>query len=238
MGNIVENLNQINIIKEEIKTSIVNKGGDLTGKHFADYPEAIDNLPSGGGGIEEVSTEAAMDAKVAPENDGKYYKYTGSGTKYKNGDIYLVIGNSYAVDLNSQWRAATVTNPDASLYEMYESNSNYHVANGYACMKVTISGYTNFSIYINSYAESSFDYTIAFNLDVAKPTSLPSSSTSGVKAHTSGKQYNPSGSVSSNYTKVDYTCDGGEHFFWIVYRKDGSADSNNDRGYILIPKNQ
>lgn len=185
-----------------------------------------------------MSTESAMNGKLINENEGKYYKYTGIGTKYKNGDIYLVISSSYAVDLNSQWRVATVTNPDASLYEMYESNSNWHVANGYACIKVTISGYTNFTIYINSYAESNYDYTIAFDLDVAKPTSLPSDTTSGVKDHTKGKQYDPSGNVSSNYTKVDYTCDGGEHFFWIVYRKDSSADSNNDRGYILIPKNQ
>lgn len=49
MTNIVENLNKINTIKEEIKTSIVNKGGDLSGKHFEDYPSVIDNLPSGGG---------------------------------------------------------------------------------------------------------------------------------------------------------------------------------------------
>lgn len=48
MGNIVENLNRINTIKENIKTSIVNKGGDLTGKHFEDYSVAIGNLPGGG----------------------------------------------------------------------------------------------------------------------------------------------------------------------------------------------
>lgn len=68
---------------------------------------------------------------------------------------------------------------------MYESNSNYNVNNGYAKMYVRISGYDTFKLYIRSYAESNYDYTIAFNADV-DVTSNPSSSTTGVKAHTSG----------------------------------------------------
>jgi len=52
-------------------------------------------------------------------------------------------------------------------------------------MYVRIDGYDTFSLYIRSYAESSYDYTLAFNLDV-DVTSNPSTSTSGVKAHTSG----------------------------------------------------
>ena len=52
-------------------------------------------------------------------------------------------------------------------------------------MYVRISGYDTFKLYIRSYAESNYDYTIAFNADV-DVTSNPSSSTTGVKAHTSG----------------------------------------------------
>jgi hypothetical protein len=95
---------------------------------------------------------------------------------------------SYTVDLNGQWRQSTSqTNPDPSLYDgVFESNSNYNVHNGYAKMYVRIEGYDEFTLYIRSYAESSYDYTIAFNPDV-NVTSNPSSSSSGVKAHTSGK---------------------------------------------------
>ena len=70
---------------------------------------------------------------------------------------------------------------------VYESNSNYNVNNGFAKMYVRISGYDEFTIYIRSYGESGYDYTLAFNPDV-DVTSNPSTSTSGVKAHTSGKQ--------------------------------------------------
>ena len=69
---------------------------------------------------------------------------------------------------------------------MYESSSNYNVGNGYAKMYARIVGYETFSIYIRSYAESNCDYVVAMNVDT-DVTSLPSASTSGVKASTSGK---------------------------------------------------
>ena len=70
---------------------------------------------------------------------------------------------------------------------VYESNSNYNVGNGFAKMYVRISGYNEFTIYIRSYGESNYDYTLAFNPDV-DVTSNPAYSTSGVKAHTRGNQ--------------------------------------------------
>lgn len=70
------------------------------------------------------------------------------------------------------------------------------------------------------------------NLDV-DVTSNPSSGTSGVKAHTSGKQ--SSDQSINGYTKVEYNnIDGGEHFICVAYRKDGSVDEGNDQGYVLI----
>ena len=70
---------------------------------------------------------------------------------------------------------------------VYESNSNYHVDNGFAKMYVRISGYNEFTIYIRSYAESYYDYTLAFNPDI-DVTSNPSYNISGVKASTYGNQ--------------------------------------------------
>ena len=144
---------------------------------------------------------------------------------------------SFTVDLNNQWRLSTSqTNPDPALYDgVYESFSNHHVQSGYAKMYVRLQGYTNFRIYIRSYAETYYDYTIAFNPDV-DVSSLPSVTTTGAKASTRGNQH--SGQSISDYTPVDYTLDGGEHFILIVYRKDSSADAGNDRGYVLIPEEQ
>ena len=152
---------------------------------------------------------------------------------------------SYEVSLNDQWYLMTggstdpngksspyQSNPDSTVYDgVYASYSNYHVANGWAKMRITFSGYDTFTFYIRSYAESNYDYVVAGKLDQSI-TSLPSYSTG--QYHTRGNQ--KSGQAISNYTACTYSTDGGSHFIDVVYRKDGSADTNNDRGYVLIPK--
>lgn len=178
------------------------------------------------------------------EADGTGIKYSADSTAPSQDSLTLyafysaVALKSYTVDLNGQWRqSASQTNPDSVMYDgVYESNSNYNVNNGFAKMYIRISGYDEFTIYIRSYGESSYDYTLTFNPDV-DVTSNPSTSTSGVKSHTSGNQQ--SGQAIGNYTKVTYTnLAGKDHFICIVYRKDGSVNDGNDRGYVLIPKEQ
>ena len=74
------------------------------------------------------------------------------------------------------------------------------------------------------------------NLDI-DVTSNPSYNMTGVKAHTYGNQQ--SSTAIGSYTKVEYNnIDGGEHFICVAYRKDVSVNSGNDRGYLLIPKEQ
>ena len=147
---------------------------------------------------------------------------------------------NYEVILNDQWQASSKTNPDPSKYDgVYESFSNHNIGSKAAVMYIKIKGYSSFTIYIRSYAESSYDYTVAFNLDTYTPsnplTSNPSSSTSGVKAHTSRKQN--SGTAIGSYTKVEYAgIDGKEHYICVAYRKDGSVNSGDDRGYVLVEK--
>ena len=136
---------------------------------------------------------------------------------------------SLDVDLNNQWIASTKT---LDGYNVYMSNSNHNVNNGYASMKFKFKGQPNFKLWINSYAESSFDYTIAWDLDVDYPTSNPSNGSTGVKATTSGKQYNPTNITA--FTEVDYSNDGGEHFVVVTYRKDDSGSYDDDRGYVAV----
>ena len=63
------------------------------------------------------------------------------------------------------------------------------------------------------------------------------SDTTLVKAHTNG--YQKPGTALYDYKLVEFTgIDGGEHRITVVYRKDGSSASGDDKGYILIPKNQ
>lgn len=145
---------------------------------------------------------------------------------------------AFAVVLNDNWRLSTsITNPDPNLYDgVYESFSNYNINNGVAIMYIDIIGYSNFKLYIRSNAESSFDYMIISQLDqeINGNTSITSQL---VKDHTSNRQ--SSGTDISNYRLVEYTdIDGGSHRITIVYRKDSSVNKGDDRGYVLIPKNQ
>ena len=146
---------------------------------------------------------------------------------------------TYTVNLNSQWEKTTaVTNPDSSLYDgVYRSTSSYNVNSGVSIMYITLTGYSTFKLYIRSYAESNYDYVMVSQLDKTITGSSSYSDTSLVKAHTRSNQQ--SGTALSSYTLVEYTgISSGSHTITIVYRKDGSVNSGDDRGYVLIPKSQ
>ena len=147
----------------------------------------------------------------------------------------------YTVNLNSQWQlSTTVASPgDITVpYDgVYESYSNKGTANSGASMYININGYSTFKFYIRSYAESNYDYVMVSQLDKTLTYSSSYSDTTLVKAHTRGKQQ--SGTALSNYTLVEFTnIDGGAHTIQIIYRKDSSQNSNDDRGYVIIPRNQ
>ena len=99
-------------------------------------------------------------------------------------------------------------------------------------MKLECIGYEELTIYRRSYAEGSYDYTIASNVNASTyPTVYTSSDT---KAHTRGKS--TSGTTLSAYTAVTYTGLNDKDIIYIVFRKDSGGSSGDDRGYVLIPK--
>ena len=144
---------------------------------------------------------------------------------------------TYTVNLNGQWEKTTViSNPDSTLYDgVYRSSSNYNVNNGVSTMYIDISGLSEFTLYIRSYAESNYDYVMVSELDKTITSGSSTTDTTLVKAHTKGNQI--SGTTISNYTEVKYTnIDGGSHRITILYRKDSGVNSGDDRGYVLISK--
>ena len=146
-------------------------------------------------------------------------------------------GGTYTVNLNGQWEKTTViSNPDSTLYDgVYRSSSSYNVNNGVSTMYIDISGYSEFTLYIRSYAESSYDYVMVSELDKTITSGSSTTDTTLVKAHTKGNQ--KSGTTISDYTEVKYTnIDGGSHRITILYRKDSSVNKGDDRGYVLIKK--
>ena len=148
------------------------------------------------------------------------------------------VSGKYTVELNDNWRLSTsVSNPDSSKYDgVYESFSNYNVNSGTATMTIRLTDIDSFTVYIRSYAETYYDYVMISQLDTVITGSTSYLYNAAVKAHTRTTQN--SGTDIYSYTPVTYeNIGGGEHFITIVYRKDESGNSYNDRGYILIDKN-
>ena len=91
-----------------MKTNITNaynaiqtKGGTIpTNKNLVNLSTAINSISTGGsgGGIEEVSTVAALKAKVTAENVGKFYKYTGTTSSgFETNALYQVVRDTLGV---------------------------------------------------------------------------------------------------------------------------------------------
>lgn len=137
----------------------------------------------------------------------------------------------YIVNLNDQWRLSEETpNPDPEQFDgVYESFSNWNVDGGTADMRIEIENYSDFTIYIRSDAESSYDYVDVYELDKKY--------TGNVYATTQNKQN--SGTDIGAYQKVTFNnIPTGKHTIYIRYKKDGSTHKGTDRGYVLIPKHQ
>ena len=112
-------------------------------------------------------------------------------------------------------------------------------------MYIDVSGYTSFTIYINSYtgSEANYDYTLAFKPDYDVTSNPSGSSTnSTVYGTTYGFSNTPPSSTNigntSAWRKVTYTLDGGNHYIVVCFRKDSVYGYGWDRGYVAIPKNQ
>ena len=132
-------------------------------------------------------------------------------------------------------KITTVANPDSSLYDGVYASTNGGVNSSCSLMYIDISGYDNFSLYVRSYAESNFDFAVVSNLDCT----LTQSTVSGTNVKMTTKGNQNSGTSINAYTLVEFTgIGGGDHRITVMYRKDGSVDNNDDKGYVLIPKNQ
>lgn len=146
----------------------------------------------------------------------------------------------YLLDLHDgEWELSdTPVNPDPAVYDgVYRSVKSKGVNSRFDTMNIKIFGYESFKLYIRSYAQSSYDYVMVSQLDQTINGSTSYSNTTLVKAHTRGNQKR--GTAISDYTLVEFTgIDGGEHLITVVYRKDTSGNSYDDRGYVLIPKDQ
>ena len=137
-----------------------------------------------------------------------------------------ITANVTIENVKGSWGESSKT---MSGYLVYESKGSYNVNSGYDLAKVTFSGYPSFNFIYGSNAESSYDYMMISPLDYSYAQNWTGSSYTGYLLSTSGKQSSSAPNLSYTFTN-----DGGEHFFYVLYRKDGSVNSGADRGYIAF----
>ena len=126
----------------------------------------------------------------------------------------------------------TIASPD-NRYKAFRSYRNKGVDGSTATMTFTISNCSSFKFYIRSWAESGYDYVMVGKLN-QRPSVDNSSS-----IYASTKSNNSSGSSLSSYQSVEFNNlnPHSEYTIYVVYKKDGSGNQNDDCGYLLLPSN-
>ena len=130
---------------------------------------------------------------------------------------------SIYIDLNyGQWVDSGTTVDGHTVYK--SDAGSYYVDNGTSTCTVTVQGYSKVTVYARSYAEGTYDYTEVGPLDgtVSRGSSSNVLSTKGKQSYT-------------EYYSYPFTItDTNEHTFQVLYSKDNSGNSNDDRGYFYF----
>ena len=230
-------------------TSLVITADDVIGNRTSTtiyYTAVTNGYTSEGEYITGITITGSYISEQFPQNTStedvveRVFSYTYLGVTATTTIIQGVwINSNYEVTSpDSQWVLNTALNPDVSVYDgVYQSDKNKGVSNSYDSLYIDIVGYETFQLYIRSYAESNYDYVMVSQLDKSITNNTSYSDSTSVKGHTRGKQQ--SGTTIDKYTLIEFTnIDGNEHRIQVIYQKDSSSNSGDDRGYVLIPKNQ
>lgn len=179
-----------------------------------------------------VSGNATVDenglVNIESANDGDIFEIQATSI-YNNSitSIYTITAyykeKSVSIDLNDgEWIDSGTTVNGSIVYK--SDKGSYHINNGKSTATITIDGYESFTFYIRSYAESSYDYTEAFELDKQAIRSAGLFKTVSKQSQT-------------NYIECKYeNIDSRKHTIQIMYSKDGGGDTGDDRGYFYIPE--
>lgn len=123
-------------------------------------------------------------------------------------------------------------------HKVYKSESSYHVQNAWDTAKIIFKGFRKFQIAIRSYAESSCDYVLVSTLNndylVTQANTAAMRNAYNNAEYT--KAYTRSKQSATDYEIVtfDNLNKNQEYYFYVIYQKDSSQDSNDDRGYFYI----
>lgn len=145
-----------------------------------------------------------------------------SRTYYSEGESFVQVmyhkepmAQGVTLDLkDGQW---VDTGTTVAGHTVYKSDAgSWHISNGSSICTLKIAGITSFTIYFRSSSESGYDWAYVGNLDTDV-------SRYSYKSRLSGE---------NNYTAVTFECSSGEHMVQVMYAKDSSVNSYDDRGYF------
>lgn len=235
---IAEDLKKIIDIKAGIKSALQYIGKE-PGDVLYEYPDMIERTGGSGNSEDSIFKKYFKDIETVIEEDGGYSLYKAEQCIFDTNREHLILGEyigpystGYELVLNDNWRRSdNIPNPDPDLYDgVYESFSNWHKANSTAIMYIKVKAYPTFKIFVRSFAESFYDY-----VQVYEPNS------EGIVAFSTRGLQNGDQSI-NGYSEVilerpeDITTE--TYTIKIEYFKDSSTDTDDDRGYLLIPYNQ
>lgn len=208
-------------------TFIMPASGTVTADYVSSIPKEYETIPAPSlivntNSYSEILQGEYIIGQQVSINTSDTYDITVNG-KLEMPPTYCDITNEHG-----SWVVSSVVKDG---YDVYQSNDSHNIDTEFDYIKVQFSGIPDFTFLYGSYAESNYDYTVVFNLDVEIDVSTnPRNITTNVAY--SSKGYSSSAAPNRQGQFIN---DSGVHFFYVGYGKDGSASNNNDRGYIAIP---
>lgn len=127
-------------------------------------------------------------------------------------------GSGY-VDLNNgQWRDSGMLEDGHAVYE--SDLGSWGISNGASLCTLHFEGVTSITIHYSISSEDGYDFLYLGALDS--------------NVSTSDYEYRWSGEHFPEYKEAVYECSGDAHTIQLLYRKDGSSNIGNDRGYFYF----
>jgi hypothetical protein len=166
------------------------------------------------------------------DSNKSMYGYNASSTDYLKevAEEYYDDAEAYysdkSIDIYSNYEWESISSPHSS-YRAYRSYYNHNRHSTNARMSFTIKGYREFTFYIRSNGESGCDYVIVGKDYIPNTSNYDASTYNKATSGSSFSYYSP-----VRYTNLDPSR---EYTINVVYRKDGSVNNGDDRGYVLIP---
>lgn len=119
-------------------------------------------------------------------------------------------------------------------FTTFMSDSNKGKNSSIAKMKVVVKGYNQIEFVVGAYSERNYDYVVVFAFDYEPDVwsyAKVTDASRPILCHTKGELY-PNGPTKGFI--VGDIDPNKESFFWVVYRKDESGSTYDDRGYFAI----